>query len=203
MDLGSEVFDLCMKPLETAALDRRRRGLIPQAAGNVLELGAGTGANLPYYDFSRVEELHLSDPDLREKLLKRASTGSPAGGEARRVHAHQVDVEKIPFPDRSFDSIVFTLVFCMVRNPIEGLLEIRRVLKEHGRVYFIEHVISENATVRKGMNVLNRPWHFLSGGCNINRDTEAVIRQTGFEIGDFQRSAKGLMISGIAYLPSA
>ncbi|HUX19731.1 MAG TPA: SAM-dependent methyltransferase, partial [Spirochaetia bacterium] len=72
MDIGSEVFDLCMKPLEVAALDRRRRELIPQATGTILELGAGTGANLPYYDFTRVRELHLSDPELRTKLLKRA-----------------------------------------------------------------------------------------------------------------------------------
>ena len=202
MDIGSEVFDLCMKPLEAAALDRRRRELIPQASGTVLELGAGTGVNLPYYDLSRIEQLHLSDPDLREKLLDRAVRRLGRSSEPRRVHAHQVEVESIPFPDHTFDSVVFTLVFCMVANPLAGLREIRRVLKREGRIYFIEHVISENPALGRGMHFLNRPWSHLSGGCNINRDTGSSIRAAGFEIEELQRSARGLVISGVGYLPA-
>lgn len=202
MDLGSEVFDLCMKPLEAAALDRRRRELIPQAAGTVLELGAGTGVNLPYYDFSRVAQLHLSDPDLREKLLRRAVRQLGHQHAPRRVHAHQAGAESIPFPDHTFDSVVFTLVFCTVANPLAGLREVRRVLKPAGKIYFIEHVISENPALGRGMHFLNRPWNHLSGGCNINRDTTSAIREAGFEIGDFRRLAKGLVISGVGYLPA-
>lgn len=202
MDIGSEVFDLCMRPLEAATLDRRRRELIPQASGKILELGAGTGANLPYYNFSRVQELHVSDPDLRAKLLRRASSSYADEAAPRQIHTHQIDAEAIPFANGSFDSVVFTLVFCSVTRQLEGLREVRRILRPNGRVYFIEHVISDRTGLRRGMNFLNRPWHFISGGCNINRDTEAAIREAGFEIDDFKRSAKGLMISGIAYLPS-
>lgn len=214
MDIGSEVFDLCMRPLETSTLERHRRALIPYASGKVLELGAGTGVNLRYYDFSRVSELHLSDPEVRESLLRRAGIAGEQSrpsnpefvldtGHRDRVRIHEVGVENLPFADSFFDSVVFTLVFCMVKNPLAGLREIRRVLKPTGRAYFIEHVVSENHLLRQGMNFINRPWRVLTGGCNINRDTAAAIREAGFEIDDFRSSAKGLFISGIASIQVA
>lgn len=207
MDIGSEVFDLCMRPLEAATLEERRRRLIPQACGTVLELGAGTGVNLPYYEFSNIRELHLSDPEIREKLQRRAGLDGLAVDDPRvlidrryreRVRMHEAGAERLPFPDDYFDSVVFTLVFCMVRNPLAGFAEIRRVLKTTGRAYFIEHVISENPSLRRSMKLLNRPWYLLSGGCNIDRDTEGALRKAGFRIEQLHRSAKGLIISGIA-----
>lgn len=212
MDLGSDVFDLCMWPLEAGALQRRRRDLIPQAGGRVLELGAGTGANLPFYDYSRISELHLTDPRIRAKLLARSELDGgqfeenlrAAGFGCRdRICIHEAGAERLPFPEGYFDAVVFTLVFCMVGDPLSGLREVRRVLHPAGRLYFIEHVISERPGLRGGMELLNRPWSFLTGGCNINRDTAATIHEAGFAIESLERSANGLIISGVASIAGA
>lgn len=215
MDVGSEFFDLCMRPLETATLERRRRALIPRASGRVLEIGAGTGVNLPFYDFTRLSELHLTDTQIREKLLQRAglegngrrSTAAEHRPEIRfrdreKIRLHEAGAENLPFADRSFDSAVFTLVFCTVTNPLAGFSELRRVLKPGGRAYFIEHVVSRKPSLRHGMNLINGPWRILTGGCNINRNTADTIREAGFEIEDFHHSSKGLIISGAAFVPT-
>lgn len=116
MNGASTLYDWCMHPLERwGGLARRRAALIPRARGAVLEVGAGSGANLPFYAPDRVESLHLLDRALAHRLVHRARRGPLT---PRLVEG---DVQSLPFAAASFDTVVFTLVFCTVPDPTLGL----------------------------------------------------------------------------------
>ncbi len=91
------------------------------------------------------------------------------------------------FEDDTFDSIVFTLVFCSVDDPLKGLNEVKRVLKTGGRIYFMEHVMPEHSILKNLFNRLNSSWNKLANGCNLNRETADMIRDAGFEIETLER----------------
>ncbi|MEE8442002.1 MAG: methyltransferase domain-containing protein [Spirochaetia bacterium] len=161
-------------------------------SGRVLEIGAGTGANLPHYDFSRIEQLHLSDLTLTRTIQERDPTN---GAE---FFYHEVDVQNLPFDDAVFDYVVFTLVFCSVPDPVRGLAEIRRVLKPDGSLVFIEHVRPETGVLRRAVDALNPAWCSLNGECNLNRDTLASIRAAGFTVETVHHGGRGLLVDGVA-----
>jgi len=190
-DLGSAAYDACMTPLEVGALAAVRAHLITRASGRVLEVGAGTGVNLPYYDFSKIEELIISDLRIKPRLAEAA-----AGHQ--RVTVVQADAEALPFVEGVFDTVVATLVLCSVRSPDQGLAELARVLRPEGRLLFIEHVVSHHPVAHRLMNFANPGWRLLAGGCNINRDTARAIEEAGFRFVRFARFGRGLGIAGIA-----
>ena len=142
--------------------------------GDVLEIGGGTGANLPYYpDRTR---LTFIEPD--KHMVKRLTrTASKLGRDVRIV---QEAGEKLPFADRSFDCVVTTLVLCMVHDHDGVVREARRVLRPGGAFFFYEHVVSPRTAGRWWQNKLNPTWKFLTTGCNLNRDLTATIRNAGF-----------------------
>jgi ubiquinone/menaquinone biosynthesis C-methylase UbiE len=190
MSLADRLFDAFMYPLEVGALRSRRRRRIPQARGRVLEIGAGTGANLPYYRWERLSELHLLDVELTEAARRAGSRGG--------VVLHEADVQDLPFADASFDTVVFTLVFCSVADPVRGLAEARRVLKPRGRLIFIEHVRPPGRRLARAADAANPVWHTLLGPCNINRDTVSVIAAAGFSLADVHRQGAGFLVDGVA-----
>jgi ubiquinone/menaquinone biosynthesis C-methylase UbiE len=145
----------------------------------VLEVGAGTGANFPYYD-DDAEEIVATEPD--PYMLKRARR--KAEGVARSIELRQASAEELPFEDNSFDTVVSTLVMCTVPGPLRALSEVRRVLKPSGELRMFEHVRYENAFGAFWQDLVTPPWRWFVAGCHPNRDTASLVREAGFE---FQR----------------
>jgi ubiquinone/menaquinone biosynthesis C-methylase UbiE len=186
MGLRSSIFartyDRQLKGVEQAGLSDLRQGLLAQAFGAVLEIGGGTGANLPYYG-PQVETLTIAEPEppMLRRLEKRVGEQAP-GTKVVRAAA-----EKLPFENNSFDTVVSTLVLCGVGSQTEALAEIRRVLKPGGRLIFIEHVRSDDpgvARLQDRMNWLNR----VVACCDCNRATLAAIEAQGFEVAGLERT---------------
>ena len=151
--------------------------MLAGAQGDVVEIGAGTGANLAHYP-PAVGRLVLVEPDptMADQLERKVAEARRAAEVARAA------AEALPFPDASFDTAVFTLVLCTVPDPQAALAEARRVLRPKGRLLFIEHVRAESPRRARWQDRLERPWRFAFGGCHPNRDTGAAITAAGFAI---------------------
>lgn len=180
--LFSAMYDRAMAGTEDAGLREKRRALLAGASGRVLELGAGTGANLELYP-EAVRELVLAEPD--PQMTRRLRPKLAASG--RSAEVVEAPAERLPFPDASFDTAVATLVLCTVPDPQAALAEVARVLKPGGRLLFLEHVRSGDARLARWQDRLEGPWRFLGDGCHCNRDTVAAIGAAGFELGEAER----------------
>jgi ubiquinone/menaquinone biosynthesis C-methylase UbiE len=161
-----------------------RRELLSTAAGRTLDVGAGTGANLELFG-PEVGELILCEPDphmirqLRPKLAESAV-------EAEIVAA---PAERLPFEDASCDTVVFTLVLCTVSDPRAALDEAARVLRDGGRMLFLEHVRSAEPRLAGWQDRLEGPWRFFADGCHCNRDTVAAIEASPLDLESVQQGA--------------
>lgn len=175
--LHAALFDLIGARFERRHGAVLRRRHLAAAAGRVLEIGAGTGANLAHYP-SAVTDLVLSEPDPAK--LRRARRR--AGGSPRRVELVQAAAESLPFPDRSFDTVVSTTVLCSVTDVPAALREVGRVLKPAGHLLFAEHVRSADPSRARWQDRLERPWGVIGGGCHPNRDTGAFLAAAGFVV---------------------
>ena len=187
-----KMYNLFMFPLERVRLKQKRTDLFEDVAGNVLEIGFGTGANLPHYPYGQLDSLVLTDKFLPEHIdLRPVPKKLP-------IEVQQCDVEHLPYGDEQFDSIVFTLVFCTVANPYKAFEEIARVLKPGGRIYFIEHVEPVDKPYRTLFNKLTPTWKKLAHGCHLNRDTMTTIQRSGFRLIEYHRFYRTSFVSGIA-----
>jgi len=158
------------------AVRRQRLRVVPNAHGRVLEIGIGTGLNMPYYEPERIESLVGVEPSQRmHRLALRRSKA--AGLEVRLVG---LSAEKLPLADASFDSVVSTFTLCTIPDPVAALKEIRRVLAPGGRLLFAEHGRAPEASVRKWQQRLQPLWIPLAGGCHLDRDIPALLREAGF-----------------------
>jgi ubiquinone/menaquinone biosynthesis C-methylase UbiE len=174
------IYDRMLAGSEKAGLSERRAELLADARGQVLELGAGTGANLAHYP-AAVTKLTLTEPDphmaarLRGKLA-----AAPPRFELNLV---ETPAEQLPFEDAGFDTVVSTLVLCTVADPERVLAEVARVLKPEGRLVLFEHVRDpENERRARWQDRVERPWGWVAGRCHPNRDTSAALRAAGFDI---------------------
>jgi len=187
MSLVTAIFyDRFMAKTEGACLGAWRRELLGPLGGEILELGAGTGANLGYYS-DRVTRLVLSEPDkhMRRRLQERA-----AGHRRTGTTVAAGTAEHIESADASFDHVVSTLVCCSVLNLESCLHEIRRVLRPGGSLVFLEHVAAAPGTARRRwQNGLNPLWKTVMGNCHLNRETEQAITAAGFEIIRIERES--------------
>jgi len=176
-------YDHMIAGSEKAGLAEQRRMLLAEARGRVLEIGAGTGANLPHYG-EEVETLTVTEPDkgMARRLERRARE---LGRAVEVVHA---PAEALPFENGSFDTAVSTLVLCTVRDQLDALAELRRVLVPGGRVLFIEHVRADERGLAGWQDRLNGFNRVMGRGCNCNRTTLAAIGAAGFTLGELQRS---------------
>lgn len=198
MNHPETLFDAVMYPLEAVSLNRKRRRLIPRAWGDVLEIGAGTGVNLRYYDPTSIRSLLLTDLSTGDRLRDRAAAFQRrAGLPGNAVTVRDADAMKLPVPDGAFDTVVMTLVFCSVPDQHAGFAEVKRVLRPGGQLLFIEHVRPHTA-VRHLVDQLNPLWFRLTRECNINRDTAAAMHASGFFFDEITVSGRGFLIHGVA-----
>ncbi|MDH7972745.1 class I SAM-dependent methyltransferase [Sphingomonas sp. AR_OL41] len=167
------------RALDTPAIRAHRAKLIEGATGDVLEIGFGTGATLPYYDRATVRSLSVVEPS--SGMNRRAQQRIDSLGWSIRIEA--LAGEALPFADESFDCVVVSLTMCTVADPPRVLAEIRRVLRPGGSLRFFEHVASADPARRKWQDRLNPVQRVVGVGCNLNRDTVAYIRAAGFELG--------------------
>ena len=175
-------YDRLSKGSEEAGVAEMRRNLIARASGDVLEIGAGTGANLGYYG-AGVKSLTITEPEppMLKRLQRRArDQNSPAT-------VLRAPAEDLPFEDASFDTVVSTLVLCGVDDQPRVVRELRRVLRPGGRLIFMEHVRSDDPRVAKMQDRMN-PLNRFVVCCDCNRPTLDTIRSTGFDVTELEHT---------------
>jgi ubiquinone/menaquinone biosynthesis C-methylase UbiE len=179
----SALYDSLMKSTEEAGMREIRREALSAARGRTIDIGAGTGINIGLYP-EGLTELVLAEPD--EHMLKRLRPKLADGG-ARAAEVVQAPADRMPFPDDTFDTAVFTLVLCTVPDPAAALQEAARVLRPGGQLLFVEHVRAQSPGVARWQDRLERPWRFFGDGCHCNRDTVATIEASPFELESVER----------------
>ena len=162
----------------TGNVMKARSKIVPQALGEVLEVGIGSGLNLPFYDPKKVSSIIGIDPAAQMQSLarKRATViGIP-------VEVIAVDVQGIHADTDRFDTIVMTFTLCSIDDPVPALREMARVLKPGGRLLFCEHGLAPDPSIERWQHRLTPFWKPMAGGCHLDRDIPALIRAGGFVI---------------------
>ncbi|MCG8692814.1 MAG: class I SAM-dependent methyltransferase [Minwuiales bacterium] len=157
---------------------RQREKVVPLAEGTVLEIGIGSGLNLPYYDAAKVEKVIGLDP--AEEMLAKAR--ARAAAVAFPVEHLALAGEEIPLDGNSVDTVLVTYTLCTIVDVAAALSGMRRVLKDGGRLIFCEHGLAPDAGVRRVQNLINPFWRRIGGGCNVNRDIPGLLLEGGFAI---------------------
>ncbi len=184
--LLAAVYDRMNEGTEAACLQEWRAALLRDLSGDVLEVGAGTGMNLPHYP-RELARLVVSEPDphMRRRLLVRvpARIGTPA-------EVVDWSVGALPVPDESFDAVVATLVLCSVPDLGRAIGEIRRVLRPGGRFVFLEHVAADQRPRRLRWQRRVEPvWRRIAGNCHLTRRTGDAIAEAGFQVVELTRAS--------------
>lgn len=158
----------------------RRAEVVPRARGRVLEIGVGSGHNLPFYDHGQVE--HLTGIDPGGSMLKLAR--QRLGGLPFAVELIQTGAEDLPLPDASVDTVVVTFALCTIPDVEAALAQMRRVLKPDGLLLFAEHGRAPDRPVQRWQDRIDPLWHRVFGGCHLNRDVPQLLQASGFRIGE-------------------
>tara|TARA_R110002110_G_scaffold70719_2_gene189389 strand:- start:1379 stop:1996 length:618 start_codon:yes stop_codon:yes gene_type:complete len=163
--------------MKTPELERLRREWVPEAEGKVLEVGIGSGLNLPFYPRNKQVSVTGVDPSVELQAYARdvaKATGTP-------VEFIAQGCEDLPFGNDYFDTAVVTWTFCTIPDPDSALIEIRRVLKPGGKLIFIEHGRAKDPAVIRWQDRINPVWKRLAGGCQLNREPDLSMLQHGFK----------------------
>lgn len=180
-DYDAQAYDRFMSPLERLGLGGWRRQLLHNVEPLVLEVGVGTGASFGGYN----GRLPLVGVDREGRMAR--SAFERAAGLGVPVVIGQMDAQHLAFPDATFASVVTSLVFCSVADPVRGLRQIRRVLRPGGRLYMLEHVRPDHPFLGPLADLLNVPWHAVSQECNLNRRTADNVVAAGFGLESVER----------------
>ncbi|HEX5467725.1 MAG TPA: class I SAM-dependent methyltransferase [Gaiellaceae bacterium] len=169
------LYDLVSRGAEKGELGERRHELVSGLEGEVLEVGAGTGLNLPHYERAERVVAVEPDPSMARRLHKRAADA------AVPIEVVTGSVESLPFPDGSFETVVISFVLCSVDDPAAGLAEVSRVLVPGGRLVLLEHVRGAGRLARwqDRLTPLHRK---VAGNCRLNRDTRSAVAAAGFDV---------------------
>ncbi len=187
-DLWARAFAVLYDPVlwvgERVGMRAHRRELLRQAHGLTVELGSGTGLNLAHYP-DDLGELILTEPEpaMRARLEQKLRR---AGGSARVLDA---PAERLPFADGSIDTVVSTLVLCTIEAPDLALREVRRVLRPHGQLLFLEHVRSDSPILASWQDRLAEPWRRFAEGCRCNRATVELIKECELQLDDVREAS--------------
>lgn len=157
---------------------KQRQKIVPAATGDVLEIGFGSGLNLPYYDTQKIRKVWGLEPSEGMRRLA-----------AKRIAESTIDVElidlpgeDIPLEKNSVDTVLVTYTLCTIPSVRVALEGMSRVLKPHGRLLFCEHGLAPDGNVRRWQERVNPVWSKIGGGCNLNRDIPHIIGSAGFTI---------------------
>jgi ubiquinone/menaquinone biosynthesis C-methylase UbiE len=162
---------------------KQREKIVPLAEGDVLEIGFGSGLNLPFFDRKKVRRIWGLEPS--EGMRRKAEPMVAESG----LDVEFIDLpgESIPLGANSVDTVLVTYTLCSISDAVAALEGMRRVLKPGGSLLYCEHGIAPDANVRRWQHRLNAPWRSVAGGCNMNRDIPELISQGGFEITSDER----------------
>jgi ubiquinone/menaquinone biosynthesis C-methylase UbiE len=180
------LYDRIIARAERAWIGDARRELLAGLHGSVLELGAGTGANFQHYPPGVTVVAVEPNPHMLRRAAARAATAPVP------VALKQGDAQRLPFPDRAFDAVVATFVFCSIANPAHALAEVRRVAKPGASLLLIEHVQAKAPFKRLILNLWNPVQQLLGDGCHSNRETAKTVRNAGFLVDEEREIAREL-----------
>ena len=161
---------------------KQRGKIIPLAQGKVLEIGVGSGLNIPYYDADRVDHLWALDPS-KEMWAIAMENASEKHLDAEFI---QAGAEAVPLENSSADTVVITYTLCTIPDAMQGLAEVRRVLKPGGRLIFCEHGEAPDEDVRRWQKRMGPAWNFFGGGCHLDRPIPRLLEESGFHCEDMQ-----------------
>ena len=185
-EILATMYDPIISPFDAFGVRRWRKWAVSSAQGRVLEIGVGTGLNLPHY--RKAKTVAAIDPDnasLQRALPRR--TGST-------MTLYQSRAEELPFANEAFDSVVGTLTFCSIDDPGRALSEVRRVLRPGGLFRLIEHVRMDNRVIAAAQDFVTPVWKQIAGNCHLNRDTLAWVKRAGFTVRQVDRHMGGIFI---------
>ena len=175
-----KMLDCCCS---TKPISYQRKKIVPEASGTILEIGIGSGLNIPYYQKSKINKVIGLEPS--EQLCKMAK--KTADDNNFSIDFLVNGAEEIELPSNSIDTILLTYTLCSIPEPYRALKEIMRVMKSDGRILFCEHGIAPDEVVQKWQNRINPIWGKLFGGCNINRDIPNILKNGGFKINSLDK----------------
>ena len=167
---------LCDFAMRNKRLVPYRERVIGAAEGRVIEIGIGSGLNLPFYR-PVVKEILAIEPAPKLVTMARRAPRPEI-----RIKFIEASAEAIPIEDHSVDTVVTTWTLCTIPQAATALAEMRRVLRPGGRLLFVEHGLAPDASVRRWQDRLNPAWRRISGGCNLNRPIHSMIESAGFQI---------------------
>jgi ubiquinone/menaquinone biosynthesis C-methylase UbiE len=187
-------YDRGMAPLEKLALRQMRAEMVPYARGKVLEIGVGTGANIPFYAPSVCLTAIDESPDMLAVAARRTAALDNC------VYLSQMDVETLALPSNYFDTVVTSLVLCSVVSQTRALGELRRVLRNQGgRLLLLEHMRPQVRPLAWLADLANVPWYAFNGRCNLNRETQQAVAEAGFELERVESKMGGLLRMIVAH----
>ena len=172
------LYDNLMVPADKFGFSQIRKRVAKDAVGKVLEIGAGTGLNFKFFENASCVFAIEPDQFMMKKAEKRIRNC------AALIRA---EAERIPFPDNSFDTVVSTLTFCTIGNPVEAAKEIRRVLKPSGCFYFAEHPVADTPFLTRMEKAVTPVWKRIAGGCHLDRDIISHFKSGGLNIVEVTR----------------
>lgn len=185
---------MVLAPAERLGVRDQRRRMMEGVTGRVIEVGAGTGINVPLYP-ETADQVHAVEPDLHmlRKLASRARS-SPVP-----LYLYRGDAHDLPFADETFDAAIITFALCTIPDPSRALEEAHRVVRNGGVLRFLEHVRSPNERTARWQDRVNPWWGKVSGGCRLNQPTVDILEATHWEIDDLWRSGGGSTVAGQAF----
>ena len=159
-------------------INYQRKKVVPLAKGLVLDVGIGSGLNIPFYDMTKIDKVIGLDPSEELNVMAK----EVAKKEGLDVNFISSSAEDIPLPDNYFDTVLITYTMCTIPEVKRANGEIKRVLKNNGKMIFCEHGVSPDYNIRKWQNRVNAFWGKIAGGCNINRNIPKLIENSGLKI---------------------
>ncbi|MFJ8776155.1 class I SAM-dependent methyltransferase [Streptomyces microflavus] len=177
------MYDAFLSRVEKHGLSEKRAQMLAPAYGRTIELGTGTGLNLPHYP-AAVSELILTEPyppmvsKLEEKVRE----------DPRRIQLTVAGAERLPFPDDSFDTVAAAMILCTVPDPDTALREIERVLKPGGQYLFLEHVRNRDPRIARKQDIVQLGWYWFGNECHCNRPTLDTLADSSLEIVDLDET---------------